>query len=78
MKLNLLCSSSEMALFRSFPAEYVSANAVCLVWKCRSTLLFLLLANFSPHIKHTGRPASLAVKANTSVHAELNSPFSSF
>lgn len=31
---------------------------------------------FLPHIKHIGAPASLEVKANEDVHAELNSVFS--
>lgn len=43
-----------------------------------STLFFLLLfANFPPHIKHTGKPALSAVKANESVHKTLNVLFSS-
>ena len=37
----------------------------------------LLFASVSPPIKHTGKPAELAVKANESVHALLNSLFSS-
>lgn len=69
-------SSFETALFLSSPAGYISAKAF-LVWKCLSTLDFLLFANFSPHIKHTGKPASSAVKANESVHEALNVLFSS-
>lgn len=65
-------SSSEIALFRSSSVGYFSANAECLFWKCLSTLHFLLFDIFSPHIKHEGKPASLAMKANEYVHAELN------
>lgn len=70
-------SSSEIALFRSSSVGYFSANAKCLFWKCLSTLHLLLFDILSLHIKHTGKPASLAVNANKYVHAELNSLFSS-
>lgn len=43
--------------FFSSPARYFLTKAVSFFWK-------YLPANFSQHIKHTGKPASLAAKAN--------------
>ena len=44
---------------------------------CVFILDFLLFADFSPHIKQTGKPVSSAVKANYSAHVALNLLFSS-
>lgn len=43
---------------------------------CLCTLQFWLFANFSLHIKHSGKPAEVVVKASGSGHALFNSQFS--
>lgn len=58
----VLCSVSEVALVCSSSVRCFLAN---------SSLDFLLFDIFSPHIKHTGKPASLEVEVNEDVQAEL-------
>lgn len=45
--------SPKTAFFLSSPSGYFSAKAVGLFWKCLATINLLLLASFSPKIRHS-------------------------
>lgn len=63
--------------FFSSPSRQFSAKAVFLFWKCLSTFDLLLLANFSPQIRHIHNPLSSEINANESAQTSLDILFSS-
>ena len=65
-------SRSQTSWFTSSPLLITSQQ---MLFACSGNVFrhnILLFNNFLPHLKHTGKPALLVVKANKSVHAEWN------